>query len=442
MTAKSKPPTTRKSKPLMMRRSKRPTMPTVDAPDDVTVDAPEDAPTPWDGGLVVCADDSWCQPVGCGWRKCVSGACVDQGNMKEVTNSFDLPAGTNLICGHPVQTAPASLRSVRTSPCSPTPAFSSTTSATRCPVRQENLSSGPAANSMYLVRSGQRLWTVSTGHGQRQRRGAQLDRPPRRRHQPDAFVPRGERRISAGRSTACTQGRTIRCSCRPPAAICLRSRGSAPASPTYLEAFPSTGTSETESVASFRAPHPVPRRQRRGSLSAPPSASRTTASTSASSNSGTVDITTLSTHSSSRGFFASSRKGAVALDHRHQRRHILEGRCARCGSPMPTRQRYSPPSSPSNRSPNVQATTPIGPPGLHRLRVPSATTVIAGGSSLAPSLDIVKRTGNLAPQLVKRIAMSGSDLTGVSVAGDNGYAYVVRRRQGPDLRAHLPALRN
>jgi len=393
----------------------------VDAPDDVTVDAPADGPAPWDGGLVVCADDSWCQPAGCGWRKCVNGACVDQGNMKEVTNSFDLPVGTNITCGHSYN---------RSCVAAVGPYLTLLTDAgplvynVRNPmsVRQETLPSPPAPNSMFLVRSGQRLWTVSTDTGNANVVALSwIDLPADgisampSFHVVKAYLGGPLNGMYAG----------------PNDTVFLQTTsGSLPAFarfgpglPTYLEPFPATGTSETTSAASsvhrilFHAVTGSSPYQHHFSL-------QNNAATSASSNSGTVDISTLSTYSSSRGFFASSRKGAVAWiigtndstawkDVRAM--WLADANTATVQPSEFTIESFA----------NVQSTNPVGPLAFID-ETTVATTVIAGGSSLAPSLDIVKRTGNLAPQLVKRIAMPGSDLSGISVAGDNGYAYVVR----------------
>jgi len=388
-----------------------------DAPDDVTTDGP---PAP-DGGLVVCSDDSWCEPVGCTWRKCVNGTCVDQGTVTEVTHSFDLPLGTVLACPHQYN---------RSCVAAVGPYLTLLSDAgllvynVRNPlsVRQETLPSNVAPGSKFVVRSGQRLWSVSTDTGNPSTVALSwIDLPA------DGVSPMPAFHVV----TAFLGGALTGMYAGPNDTVYLQTTvGGKPAFarfgpglPTYLEAFAATGADEPTSVASS-----LHRVMFQGISSNVPHlhafSLQNNAATSASSNSGTVDITALPTSSTSRGFFASSRKGSVAwLIGTYDGSAWKDVHAFWLADSTTSKVQ---PSSFAIESFAVGITgSPLGPLAFID-ETTVAAAVIAGGSSLAPSLDIVRRTGAQAPELVKRIAMPGTDLAGISVAADNGYAYVVR----------------
>jgi hypothetical protein len=192
-----------------------------------------------------------------------------------------------------------------------------------------------------------------------------------------------------------------------------------PGLPTYLDVFAANGTAELASVASAGS-----RVVLHSTSAAKPYlhsfSLQSNAASSLSSNTGTVDITSLSSSDSTPGFFASSRKGSVAwLNGSFDGATWSDIRAFWLVEPS------TPVVTPVEASVETftaqQLSSPIGP--LAFIDETTIAAVVISAVVQTPALDIVTRSG---PKVTKRIPMPTVLLAGTSVAGDNGYAYVVR----------------
>ncbi|MBI5531110.1 MAG: hypothetical protein HY898_00240 [Deltaproteobacteria bacterium] len=384
-----------------------------DAATEAATDAPVDGPKT-DSGLVVCSTDADCPPVACKWRKCTAGQCVDKGPLSESVGFFDLPAGETLICNQ------AYNRSCVVAVGSYVVALTQggmRVFNTRNPmvVTQETVAAAVPAGSNYLVRSGQRVWTAASSGPNVTLSWIDLPldgtSPVPPMHQTNVYL--------GGPLTAAYGSPNDTIFLQTPQTGFPAFARFGPGLPTYLDVFVASGTAELTSVASsadrilLHAVSPSSPYQHSFSLQA-------NAASSLSSNSGTVDISSFSSSDPTRGYFASNRKGSAAwligsfdgASWKDVRALWLAETGAATVTPVELAiETFS----------AQQLTSPIGPVSFIDENTIAGAVVSAALQTVA--LDIVGRTG---PKVAKRIAMATLPFNNLTVAGDNGYAYVVR----------------
>jgi hypothetical protein len=403
---------------------------TADATDaDAGADAdahPADADAgPTDAPLVECADDAWCPPIGCSLRKCTAGKCVSAGTMKEDVATFALPAA--LACNASAsRSCVVAIRSYLVALTSQ--GWVVFNARNPLSVRQEALPGSPSTGHGYLVRSGLRAWSAAPNSGSSVAL-AWLDLPL------DSVGPL----TPLSTATVVVASPSTRLAAPNDALYLFSSTGTppgfaryAPGLPTMLDVYPATGAVEPNAVAvsTNRA-----LMQERVTFQAGPPAQyhhhfslQSDVTSSQSANGGTLDVSSLTTTSTAAGYYASSRSGAIAwvigvqvpqgpqLVWSEVRAFWL---VANGSSPVKTAdvtvETYG--TSPS--------TQPDGPVAFIDDST-IATAVISAGSGSQPTLDVVRRTGSNPPSLIKRIPLSTMTPGGMSVAGDDGYAYVVK----------------
>ncbi len=428
--------------------------PHVDA-SDASTDAPEAAETSWpeaaadgeagdgdagdgeapdadwiDAPLVECVTDFDCPPIGCNLRSCDNNVCVTAGVMHEDVGQFELPAALSCNQGYNRTCVVAARNYLVALTWGGFVAFN-----LRDPLnpRQEPIPDIGLSGYSYLVRSGDRLWAIQDSGNTTP--VAWLDVPldgVSPFSAPDSaslVLPPVNARLAAP-----NDGLLLYHTDGIPMGYFARY---APGMPTSLPTFAANGAAELEVVASSANRALLHARvdtggipttfQHRFSL-------QSDVTSSSSTNSGPYVETTLNNASPTYGFFAQSRKGAVAwVIARHDGTQwadvraywLLSGSTASIESSSVVIETFT----------TVPPGTPEGPLAFISDDT-IAAAVISGGSSPSPSLDIVQKTGTTAPKLLKRIPTSPLSPGALSVAGDNGYAYVVT---GTTVRVFAPS---
>jgi hypothetical protein len=409
-----------------------------DAPD--TGDAMPDADAgdageggdPFDGPLVECYDETWCPPTSCTLRTCDQGSCVNAGLMKEDVTSFNLPAA--LQCNQSAnRTCAVAVRNylvVLTGN-----GFEVFNTRNPKDVRQEYVPSNVGSGYSYLVRSGERVWALKNSSGGSTQL-AWLDVPL------DGVSPLSPPSIAtvyvpalAARHAAPNDAIYLFHTESGPTGFVSRY---APGLPTTLSSYETDGAVELTAMASTgsrlllqeRVQHTTSPTTYRHHFSLQSDVLSVT-----STNSGTYEETSLTNTSSTNGYYASSRTGAVAWvigrydstpEWKDVRAYWLVADASAGVEPASVvlETFTTPPPS-----------TPEGPLAFINNDT-IATAVISGGTSPSSSLDIVRRQTGTPPQLIKRIPTSPLAAGALNVAGDSGYAYVIT---GQTVRMFAPS---
>jgi len=390
---------------------------------------PDDAD--WvDAPLVECHTDFDCPPVGCTARTCDNNVCKSAGLIHEDVATFELPAPLACSQGYNRGCVVAARNYLVALTASGFVAFNILNPLA---VRQESIPDIGLSAYSYLVRSGERVWAVQPSGNTTP--VAWLDIPL------DGVSP-----FSApAEADLLINGISARFAA-PNDALLLYLVDSVPTgffaryipgSPTTLATFPANGAGEHDVVGTSGTRALLHARieiagspstyQHRFSL-------QTDITSSSSANSGPYDETTLNNFSPTYGFFNQSRKGAIAwIIARHDGNGWSEVRAywlltdtsQQIASSYYTIETFTtqPPSTPEGPLAFINDNT-------------IAAAVISGGASPSPSLDVVQKAGSDAPKLLKRIPISALSPGALSVAGDNGYAYVVT---GTTVRIFAPA---
>jgi hypothetical protein len=385
--------------------------PGLDAPEDVTPDVQKP-----DAGLVVCSNDSDCAPVACKWRKCVAGQCIDQGPLGETVGFFNLTGGEQPVCSHQYDSscivAVGSYVVALTANGLQVFNVNNPMSITQQPVQ-----TSAVAGATMMARSGQRVWTAAdAGNGIVTISWLDLPSsgtspvPPL--HQSNVYLGTAPSKLFPYPNDTLLV--------HAPAGSYPGFARFGPGLPTWLDLFPATDSAEPTPVAASASRvlmHGV-------SGSGPFQHSfslQTNAAYASSSNTGATDILSLSSATPSSGFFATSRKGAVAW---------LIG--SNDGTSWNDVRAFwlADPALPTVSAANEylvenftaqQVSPPVGPAAFIDETTVAAAVVSAFTQTIA--LDIISRTE---AKVTKRIPMPSLPLSGLSVAGDKGYAFVSR----------------
>jgi len=383
-----------------------------------------------DAPLVECHTDFDCLPVGCTARTCDNKVCKTAGPIHEDVATFELPAPLACSQGYNRGCVVAARNYLIALTASGVVAFN-----TRNPlaVRQESIPDIGVSGYSHLVRSGERVWAVKDSDSSTP--VAWLD-IPLDGVSPFAAPAKADLLIQSisGRFAAPNDALLLYLVDSVPNGFFARY---VPGSPTILTTFPANGAGEHEVVGTSGTRALL---HARIEISGSPStfqhrfSLQTDITSSSSANSGPYDETTLNNFHPTYGFFNQSRKGSIAwIIARHdgsgwsevRAYWLLTSTSQQIESSYYTIETFT--TQPSSK--------PEGPLAFINDDT-IAAAVISGGASPSRSLDVVQKVGADQPKLLKRIPISATSPSTLSVAGDNGYAYVVT---GTTVRIFAPA---